>query len=55
MVSLESTPAWLQDAPNIYEKKGLLRWPCVCPKKSADMAFHYLIDSTKGFNTGNIY
>ena len=33
MVSLESTPAWLQDAPNIYEKKGLLRWPCVCPKK----------------------
>ena len=22
MVSLESTPAWLQDAPNIYEKRG---------------------------------
>ena len=57
MASLESSPAWLQDAPALIsmEKKELLRWPCVCRKTSADMAFHYLIDSTKGLNTVNIY
>jgi hypothetical protein len=41
--------------PNIYKKRSFWDGHAYAVKKNANMAFHYLIDSTKGLNTGNIY